>query len=331
MKALKSVLRPNVLIPVVIAVGLLAGLLAFGNPSQILALLAGFRLQYLLYFFLTMVAYEAVRCTQWHFMLLSLGIRVPLRTQIFTYMSGEVTKDLPVGNFFPDYVLQRSQGTDFGLASSATLLITLIEVAVSITGVVIIGIDGWEWLRPVILIGTFAFVLIVWALYRWHHLPHQHRPHPRFQMVLKRKWVQKGLDEIRQFLRGEKTLLHPHVLAIGAALGAIYLTLGGVGLYLVILGLGLPHISIWSVLAVYYFSLAFAAIVPLPMDFGSTEVSGTGALVADGMGRSGAVGTMLLARLLSLAATLVIALVTILILHDEFRAALSMRRTAHAV
>jgi uncharacterized protein (TIRG00374 family) len=326
MNALKSLARPNVLIPAVVAVALLLALLAFGNPRQIGTLLAGFQVFYLLYFFLVMVAYEAVRCAQWHFMLTALGIRVPLQTQVFSYISGEVTKDLPIGNFFPDYVLQRSKGTDFGLASSATLLITLIEVAVSLAGVVIIGIDGWEWLRPLILVGTFVFVLIAWAFYRWHHHPHVHRPHPRLQMVLRRKGVQKALDELRQFIRGEATLLHPQVLAVGALLGAIYLTLGGVGLYLVVRGLGLGGISFWQCLAVYYFSLAVAAIVPLPLDFGTIEVSGAGALVAIGVSRAGAVSAVLLSRLLNLAATLLIALVVTLVLRGELRAALSMRR-----
>jgi uncharacterized protein (TIRG00374 family) len=325
---IKRLFRAQVILPLILGAAVLLGLLAFGDVRKILALMESFQHVYLLYFLLLMVAYEILRCAEWHFMLLSLGIRVPLRTQVFTFITGEVSKDLPVGNFIPDYVLQRSQGTDFGLASSATLLITLMEVAVSLTGVVIIGIDGWNWLRPLILVGTFVAALVAWALYRWYHVPHQHPPRARIQRLLRWRIVRTAMDELRQFLRGEATLMHPHVLGIGSALAAAYLIIGGSGVYLVLLGLGLSQVSWWQALAVYFFSIAFAAIVPLPMDFGSVELSGTGALVAMGLGPTDAVSVMLINRVLSFGATIAIALIVTAILHRELAAALRARPRA---
>ncbi len=133
------------------------------------------------------------------------------------------------------------------------------------------------------------------------------------------------MNELRQFLAGEKELLRPQVVAVGALLGAIYLILGGIALYVVAVGLAVD-ISIWQALAVYFFSLAFAAIVPLPMDFGSTELSGVGALLAMGVSRTAAVSVLLCARALSLGSTLIIAFVTALVLRGEVRAALAARR-----
>ncbi len=325
MRVLRPYLRPRVLVTVAVVLALLAGLLAFGNVSQMVKLLAGFHPAALAIFFAVMVAFEAMRWVQWHFMLVSLGIRVPRRTEIFVYMTGEVTKDLPGGIFFPDYLLKRSQGTDFGLASSATMLMTILEVAISLTGLLILGIDAWPWLRPLILVGSFAFLLVVWTLYRWHHHPHQHRPHPRLLALLRHRLVRKSLDELSQFGQGEATLLHPHVLTIGSLFSATYLALGGLGLYVIIAGLGIPRVSVWQALAAYFFTVVFAAIIPLPMDFGSTEVSGTGALLAMGVARSGAVASVLIQRGLNLLCTLIIAAVTFLVLHDELRAALAVR------
>jgi uncharacterized protein (TIRG00374 family) len=319
---MSRLLHPKVLVAFGLAVALLVALLVFGNVRSVFALIGSFRLIYLVPFFLLMVAYEVVRCAQWHMMLIWLDIKVPVRTQVFSYISGEVTKTLPIGNFFPDYVLQRSQGTDFGLASSATLMITLLEVGVALTGVVIIGIGDWGWLRPVILVGTFVFLLLVWMFYRWHHAPHQYRAPRRMPRW---RWIQTAMNELRQFLAGEKKLLRPQAVAVGALLSAIYLILGGIALYVVALGLGVD-ISIWQALAVYFFSLAFAAIVPLPMDFGSTELSGVGALLAMGVSRTAAVSVLLFARALSLGSTLIIAFVTALVLRGEVRAALAARR-----
>lgn len=316
---MKRLVRPQTVLALIFGAALLVGLLAFSDVRRVAGLMASFQHVYVVYFLLVMLAYELVRLAQWHFLLLSLGIQVPPRTQIFTYITGEVTKDLPVGNFVPDYVLQRSQGTDFGFASSATLLITLIEVAVSLAGIVIIGIGGWTWLRPLILVGCFVAALVIWTLYRWHHAPQP----PRWMM--RWGWMRMAMAELRQFVRGEATLLRPAVLGMATVLGAVYLLLGGTGLWLVAVGMGIPDVSWPQLIAAYCFSIAFAAIVPLPMDFGSVEVSGTGALVASAVAQSAAVGIMLLDRLLSVGATLAIALVAAVVLRGELRAALAHR------
>jgi uncharacterized membrane protein YbhN (UPF0104 family) len=137
--------------------------------------------------------------------------------------------------------------------------------------------------------------------------------------------VRTALDEARQLRRGAAALLHPGVLVRGGVLGALYLVLAASVLYLVLLGLGVPHVSWWEVLAVYFFSLAFALIFPLPVDVGVTEVGGVGAFLAIGVLRSQAVSAVLLARVLSLGAAIVIALVTMAVLRDEVRALLGSR------
>jgi uncharacterized protein (TIRG00374 family) len=291
---------------VVLGIAILAGLLAFGDPHKVLGLMEHFQRVYLLYFLLLSLGYETLRGSLWYFLLRSLNVPIAPRTAIFTFTVGEVTRDLPVGNFVPDYVLQRARVADFGLASSATLLTTLLEVAVCLSGIVIIGIDDWSWLRPVILVGLFAFGLLLWIFYRWHHAPHKHQPHPRWEWVLRKRVVQQALDQLREFAAGEQTLLQPRVLAIATAIVACYLVMAGFGVYLVILGLGLS-LAWYQALVVYFFSIAFAAIVPLPMDFGSVELSGTGALVASGLGAADAVSVMLINRVLSFGAVLVFA------------------------
>ena len=115
-RVMLELIRPGVLLPVLIGVAVLAGLLAFGDVSSIVALASTFQRVYLLYFLLLTLGYEALRLAVWHYLLGALDIRVPLRTQVFTFTAGEVTRDLPIGNYVPDYLLQQSHGTDFGSA-----------------------------------------------------------------------------------------------------------------------------------------------------------------------------------------------------------------------
>jgi uncharacterized membrane protein YbhN (UPF0104 family) len=120
-------------------------------------------------------------------------------------------------------------------------------------------------------------------------------------------------------------LFHPRILVIETLLGAIYVTLAGAALYLVVRGLGVTGVSFGAVLAVSYFSLGFSLIVPLPLDIGVIEVSAVGAFLAVGVGKADAVGAVLINRALSIAIALLIALVGLIVWRDELRAALRGR------
>src|SRR2546423_4826649 len=314
---MKKLLHPKIVIPVILSVAVLVGLLFFGNIKQVIRLMEGFDRLYLLWFVMLMVVYEVVRGVQWHYLLQSMDIRVPLRAQIFAYAVGEVTKSVPIGNYFQNYVLQQAEGTDFGLSSAATTFIILIEVFVSLMGVAIIGLGAWSsWLRPVILIGLPVFGFIAWAGHAW-------QAHPRTpQWVKEHRFLLQALDAFKQFRDGAAALFHPHIVGIAVLLGAVYLIIGASALYLVVRGLGIGSVSLWQVWAVYFFTLAFSLIVPLPMDVGAIEISGVGAFLALGMSKGDAVGAMLVNRALSLGSAIAIALVIMMILHDQFRAAL---------
>lgn len=338
---LKSFFEPKVFLPIVIGVGLLVALIVFAGPQQAIHLISHFNTVYLVYFFVLTAGYEVVRCAQWHYMLTKLNIRVPLRTLIFSYAIGEVTKNLPIGNFVPDYILTRSQGTDFGRASSSSLLVSVLEVAVALTGIVIIGIDDWLWIRPVILIGTFAFAMLAWALYRWHHTPHPATSHPGHAShrgrpprwargMLRWKWVQGALQELREFTQGEATLLHPNVIGISTLACAIYMTFTGLALYAVVVGLNLTGITWYEALSASFFSLAVSTIIPIPTDLGSSEASGASALIVMGLSATGAVTTLLLYRFLNLVAQVMVAALACIILPGEFRAMLRARPKASA-
>lgn len=317
---MRRLLSPTVLIPAVLSISLLAGLLAFGNIGQVGALLAGFRPTYIVVIVLLLAAYEAVQCTQWNVLLEGEGIQAPLRARVFAYLVGDMARVLPIGNYFENYLLLREAGTDFGRSSAATTLSVLIEVGLCLTGLVILGLGPWVWLRPLILVGLAIFVPVAWFLYR------RYRGRARPAWLGGHHRLNAVLDEVQQFKAGVVTLLRPQVLGRAVPLGAAYLVLGGSVLFLTVRGLGIDSASYGAVLAAYFFSIAVALIFPLPVDIGVYEASGTGALLAVGLSRPDAVSAVLLTRLFTTGAAVSIAVGAVLVLRDQVRGLLKSER-----
>jgi uncharacterized membrane protein YbhN (UPF0104 family) len=318
---LRWLFRPAVLIPLILGVGMLAVLLTLADVRKVLAIVRGFERRYLLDFALLMVAYFTIRAAQWHFLLRRLGIQAPLRSHMFAYSLGELTKSLPIGNYFQNYLLRQSQGTAFSVSSVATTLILVTEVVVSLAGVLLLGLGAWtDWLRLVIGVGSAAVAVLVALAYALRHvvrLP---------ETLRRRRWVAALLAELHLSRAGLRALLRPKVLAVNVVLSAAYLTVAGVGLYCITRGTGLSQISLSEALAVYFFSLAIGLLIPIPIDFGLIELSGAGALAALSVGPSAALSVMLLNRVLSLAITSALGIGVALLLHREV-ARLSRRHT----
>ncbi len=316
---IRSLFRPKVLLPALLGVSLLGALLAFGDVRHVGALLSTFHAPSIAAILLVLVAYETVQCAQWNLLLRAEGLHVRLRAGIFAYLVGDMARILPIGNYMENYLLLREEGTDFGLSSAATTLSVLIEVAVCLTGLAILGLGSWTWVRPVIVVGLGVFLPVAWLTYKRHHrgaLP---------SWLARRRLVCKALDELHQFRLGIAALLRPRVLAPAVTLGATYVLLGGTALFLVARGLGIDQVSWPAVLTVYFFSVAFALIFPLPIDLGVYEVSGVGAFFAIGVEKSDAVSSMLLLRVMVSGAALIIALAAIGLLRDQVRAVLRER------
>ena len=313
MAPVRKLFRPSVLLPTLPGLALVAALLAFGDVRRVLALLSTFHAPALIAILLVLAGYETLQAVQWSRLLGAEGIRVPLRARLFAFLVGDTARVLPIGNYVENYLLLREEGIDLGLSSAATTVSVLIEVAVCLAGLVLLGLGSWGWLRPLILIGLGVFLSVVWALHTRRHagaLP---------AWLSQRRWLLRALEEVRQFRRGAAALAHPRVLAPAALLGAGYVLLGGTALYLVVRGLGVDGVSWAQVLAVYCFSIAFALIFPLPVDLGVYEASGAGAFLAVGVDKSVAVSAMLLLRALSTGTAVAVALGTIVLLRDEVR------------
>jgi uncharacterized membrane protein YbhN (UPF0104 family) len=314
----RELLRPKFLLPLVLSISLLGALLGFANVQKLAGFVVVFHAAFIGPIVLLLLAYEGVRAVQWWYLLRQVEVVPPFRVLAFAYALGEITKYSPVGNYVPNYVLTRTRRIDFGLSSAATTFIPLMEVAICLAGLVVLGLGAWTaWLRPLIVFGLLGFFLLLFLVNKLHM-------HPSAPGWLRRRG--QLLQELRNFREGAKDILHPRVLAITAATALIYMLIAGAAFYFVVRGLGLSQLSYGEALAVYFFSLGFSLIVPLPTDIGSIELSGTGALLALGIARHQAVGVMFLNRVFTLGVGLLIAAIAVAVFRDQLAAALSERR-----
>ncbi|MGH2517163.1 MAG: lysylphosphatidylglycerol synthase transmembrane domain-containing protein, partial [Ktedonobacterales bacterium] len=326
--ALQRILRPNVLIPVFLVVAAVVLLFSFGNPARILAEMKSFNRVDLIWVFLLMVVYESIRFVQWWYLLRHEGVRVSLKAQIFSFAGGEATRFMPIGNYFENYLLTAAEGVDFGFSSAVTTMVILLEVAVSLTGLVVLGLGGWWWVRPLIVIGVILAAAAAWLFYHFHHS--LDAPAWVCRSTRARKAWESITGELRQFARGVKKILHWRTLLISYLLAAAYLVTAGGILYVILAGIGWGSTPFGEVLAVYFFSLAFGLIFPLPVDIGVTELSGVGAFLVVGVERNTAISAMLINRVLTLGFSIVIGIVVCVLFRDEFRRALHSRGARRA-
>lgn len=317
---MKKLLQPKVILPAFLSIGLLAGLLTFGDIRKTVGLMANFKHIDLLWFVCLVGLYELVRGYQWHFLLKHLGIHVPLKGQVFAFLLGEITKNMPIGNYFQNYVLQEVGDEDFGRTSAATTLVVFNEVAVSIVGVVLIGVGTWNsWLRPTIVVGLLAFSALVWGVYRVY----RHTGPPKW--VTDRKHTSLVWRELVNFRGGARDLIHPRILCTTFALTSVYSFIAGFTLYVTARGIGIHAATLLESLSVYLFGLGFSLTFPVPVDIGITEVSMVGAFLAVGVGQSRATGAVLIFRALNILSAIFIVAISLVFLHEELRLVLRGR------
>lgn len=318
----QRILRPRVIIPLLLSAALIAALLAIGNVQHIFAEATAFRLVDVLWFALIFLVTEALRGAQWAMLLQALDARLHRRSVALSFVAGEVTKYLPLGNYFPNYLLRATDRADFGLTSAATTAMILFEVVVSLAGVVIYGLGAWsEWLRPLVLIGCAVAALVFALVYRWRG----RLSTPAW--VRQRRVLRAALVELHRFGIGLRRLARPRTLVWGTLICAAYISTSAAALYFIMQGLGLTRLSYAEVAGAYCFTLAFALIEPSPIDIGVIEFGGVGALLAIGVDTTTAVTAMLINRVFSVAVSLAVAIVGMAVLYPTLRRALRGKAT----
>lgn len=314
---MRRILQPRIVIPVILSIALLAALLAIGNVQRIFAEVTTFRLVDVAWFVVLFLLYELLKGIQWAVLLRALDAQLPGRSIALSFVTGEVTKYLPLGNYFPNYLLRETDRRDFGLTSAVTTTVVLFEVVISLIGVAILGVGDWSgWLRPLVIIGSALAILLVAVVYRFRAkivTPSWMRRH---------RLLRTALIELHRFGIGLRRLARPRTLLLGALLCAAYISAASAAFLVILQGLGVSSLSYSAAAGVYSFTLAFALIEPSPVDLGIFELGGVGALLAVGIEPTTAVTAMLITRVLSVAVGVAVAVTGVAILYRTLRRAL---------
>ena len=285
-----------------VSIAIIAGLLAFADVTKLAYLVAGIRPLELAVAMLLIASYISLQAAQWVYLLDHLGIVVPRRDALLAFAGGNLTKYLPGGSYFQNYLLYETSDIDPALSSVATTLMILLEPAVALIFLLVLGIDGWAWLRWLLAIGLPLALAFAVGLYLFIESPML----PRW--VTGRRLYAAFADEVLRFRVGLARLADARILAMTASLSAAFVLLEGMALYMVAHALRLDGLSLTSALSAYYFSIGVALIIPIFTNLGTLEAGGVAAMIALGVSREGAVATFMLDRALIVAIAIALAL-----------------------
>ena len=302
-RLLRRLFHPRIFISIVVGVALIAGLIAFADVGKLGGLVAALNPSALLVAVLLILAYDGVQLAQWIYLLDHLGIVAPRRDEILAFTAANLTKYLPGGSYFQNYLLYETSGVDPALSTVATIVMVLLEPAVALVYLLILGVDNWIWLRWLLAIGLPLALLFAIGLYLFI----EHPVLPRW--VRDNRLYTAFAGQVVRFRDGLARLADARVVSATIALTAAFVLLEGLALYMVARSLHLDGLAITGALSAYYFSIGVALLVPIFTNLGTLEAGGVAALIALGVSREGAVATFVIDRALIIGIAIVLAVI----------------------
>jgi len=262
--------------------GLLFGFLVFlaliliGDLRQVSNQVLGFQWAYYPWVLLLTLFNYLLRFFKWHYYLGLVGVKnYPLIKSARLFLAGFPLAVTPgkVGEALKGVWLQK----ETGLPVSQGISVVLAERVSDGLGVLLLSILGviaypryWPAFA-IILSGLVILILII-----------QTRPAALWFIDHGGKFpfIKRFSGGLREFYEGSYTLFRPRAILVAVSLGTISWLGEGVGMYLVLLGLGVA--PGWTTLSIAVFVLAFSTVVgavsALPGGLGAAEASIAGML-----------------------------------------------------
>ncbi len=310
----RYILRPQVIVSTLLSAALLTFLFTFANSGEVGDELKDALTGVLLPAFFLTVLYLAAKLVQWKIYLGRLALKPGWQELLVPYAGGETGNSLPMGVYLENYLLKGSLGSGVGRSAAATTWMLITEIVTCLVALLVLGVPGWPWVRPLaaflivgmLLAGCFFFRtrFVRLGLERWQ---------PR------KKWLCSMRGGIKDFLEGGHQLFSWHTFVYGLPLTGLYLGAQTTTLYLIGNVLIAPtHPWNWTDAATAYaFSLVIVLLVPFLPHLGSVEVSGLGVLLQLGIHKDVAVGSFLSLRLLATGTILLVCGGLLIALHRE--------------
>jgi hypothetical protein len=265
---LRSVLRPTVLLPLLLAAALLTFAFKLGGvegtlariravPVRVLWLTPGFAAVYL-----------ALKAVQLRMLLSNLGLRIPWPNFGLAYCVGELTATLPFGLFSQNWVMSASSHVHAGRSAGATVMMLLAEAFVVLAVLALFGIPGWGVVRIVALAALAGVAALVLGALRYEHVT-----------------LRMAYNVRHEPLGSLKRLSRAPLLAANVLLAAGYLAALAYGFLVVGRGMGLAKLDYLHAVVIYSFALAVVLLGAGAFgQIGTVDVLGMVAASASGIG-----------------------------------------------
>ena len=273
---LKSILRPQIIIAVVLSLSLLGFVLSLSDLSKVMGRIQGIPIFTMLLCLGLAVAYLALKGFQLRFLLEEIEIPIPWKPLVFSFAIGEMSIMIPGGVYVQNYLLGRTASAAFSRSSAATTAVLLAEATVALTVVAVLGIPGWQWLRPAILAAVafaglaLSTLMVVGPLRRL-----------ACGVMLAGPFKRVGW-EFLEMVKELGVLAKPRVVLRFAPLSAAYLLALVSAFYLVGHAVGQSTFTFQQAATVYLLALSVVLVSPISSHVGVIEATGLGAMQAWG-------------------------------------------------
>lgn len=284
----RALLRPQVILPMLLAVALLVFAFSLGDIHKVIARVGGLSVHVLALSLAAAACYLACKAIQLRLMLAQIDVRIPPRPFWLAFAVGELTVTLPLGLFSQNWVLSASRRIHIGHSSAATVMMLLAEIAVVLLFLAVAAIPGhpdtrWTAVALLVAIGLLLLGLLLF----------EHRAR-RLVRRLRHRWVRRGAEAALEMLGGLRKLSTPVMLAISITLAAVYLGALTFAFWSVGRGMGVHHLDYLTSATIYLFSLAVILVgAGLFSQIGTVELLGMLAARAWGIGYTDGLAMML--------------------------------------
>jgi len=284
----RSILKPQVVLPVLLAAALLVFAFNLGDLGKVVARLRDLPLRVLGVSVGAAAVYLGCKSLQLRLMLRRIDVRIPSRSFWLAFAVGELTVTLPLGLFSQNWVLSASRRVHVGRSSAATVMMLLVEIATVFLFLAIIAIPGWSEMRWIAVALLVVFIAIVACALLFED---KARKLPdRFH----REWLQEIAKGAIELLDGLRKLCTPSTIAVSLVLAAIYLGALSTAFWQVGHGMHVQHLSFLDATTIYMFSLAVILIgAGLISQIGTVDLLGMVIARAWGIGYTDGLAMML--------------------------------------
>ncbi len=254
----------------------LLGLALLSDVRQVGAQVRAFRWAYLPAILgLTLLNY-LLRGVKFHYYLLQIGARLPLRESFRIFVAGFPLAVTPgkAGEALKGVWIEQKSGIP-AARGVAVVVAERVSDGLAVLLLSTLGVVAYPqyWPAFALILGALLLVILVSQI------------RPLAEKLLdfgeRLPLVKRFVHHLREFYEGSFTLFRPQATLLAVALGTVSWLGEGLGFYLVLRGLGLP--SAGETLSLAVFILAFSTVVgaasALPGGLGAAEASIAGMLV----------------------------------------------------